>query len=178
MTTLAAPTYVNGMWFISSASPPDRSIPSNLAPPGNAPGSGFWAIQDSTNPGKGQKMQATRWVWCPLPVGNIMLVMGPNGPVPTVSLGAPYQITTWENGQSLADGPWPALGTGPNSGYTGVQGPPSVDPSGWSGGTWTNIAGSSGLWAYDNGQLSNSSALAWAAVGTAVVGAGAYLALK
>lgn len=190
MTTLGSPVWVNGVWIISGPTPPDRSIPSNLAPPGNAPGSGFWAAWTLQPKTSGGKDVAASWGWVPLPSGNVAIVYGPNGPVPIAVLGnASLQTSTTSSSGTtyqLQDGPWPTLSTDASSGDTPIVSfpggipqdiAPANPPTNWSGGTWTKIK--NGYWAYDNGQLSNSSLGTWLLVAGGVAAAGgAAFALK
>ena len=187
MATLSPMIWSNGFWIVKATDSPDKGFPASIVPPGMAPGSGFWGNTGWALSSKGYA-NARYWYFCPLPLCQTVIVPGPNGQgVPTVSAGSVMSISGVAgtvNGKAvsnvaLSDGPWLVLSaTGSDSGTLVQAAPmslpvvPSVDPSGWSGGTW--VKGIGGLYAYMNGQAS-SSVGTWAAVlaGLGVAAAGA-----
>lgn len=200
---LAPAVFQNGKWYIVSATPPDRNIPSKMPPPGNPGAVGFWAATGTWTYGGKGFMTCKHWCWCPLPVGQLVIVYGPGGiAVPTVSIGTPgmglYASAMYKgkiiNNVALADGPWPGLASptnpfaarggigfskgsvAPGMAYPpGLPTTPNAPPSGWSGGSWAVPHGGE-PWVYDNGQLSSGSntGLIVALLGAAGAGVAAF----
>jgi hypothetical protein len=198
-STLDPVVFTNGAWFAKGSSPPDKAVPSACPPPG-VTSPGCWVCVSKTvgyvasAAHKQAYSHAVLWMWCPLPLGQVVLVQGPGGVVvPTIAVcglqttNATDNANTGNKPQAVYLGPWLQTQTQPT-----LAGPwqkvvipapvslnpppvPTADPSGWSGGTWTKVPGYAftGIWVYDNGQVSSGSVLPWVLGGAAAVAAGA-----